>query len=494
MDSQPFLLRDFRQGRISKSAISESLVPINSLSNSLNVNFDSVIGKAVVRPGTTLLGSQVAANKTPLGLFEFVTANSAINDMLAVFSGASTASVYYFDTTWHTSGYTTLDNSAKNRFAELGGYAFIVNGVQAMKSSADGNTWGTVNCITTNSVVPSLIFATKSRLLASGDTTSGAGHSRSRVYFSSIVDPSTSPPTITWSTDPSTGNWIDINPDDGSDVTGFSQASTLTLVFKSKSMYRLNAITTTVDTDNIFNIGAVSQESIVNCLGTTYFFSGQDIRRTQGDFPEQISRLGVQDYIDAIPQSSWANVCAGTDGFNVYFSIGNITLNTNQDTQVSYSNVVLKFSTRDGSWSVHAQGQQHRFYAQFTTSAGRTMIEADTSGNIQTMNSGTTDNSTAINYNLETQDLEFGNRAHTKKISDKIAVFTQNGQDGNIAIKSNGGDFVPIIINLSNRIAKGRDLNFEGEYFSIRWFGQCTGNPPILEGFYLESVTDQGFI
>jgi hypothetical protein len=72
MAIQPFILRDFRQGRISKDIVSNFIVPENSVSNSLNVNFDEVIGSAKVRPGTVKLGATVASGKTPLGLSSFL--------------------------------------------------------------------------------------------------------------------------------------------------------------------------------------------------------------------------------------------------------------------------------------------------------------------------------------------------------------------------------------------------------------------------------------
>lgn len=356
---EPFLLRDFRQGRVSKDIVSELLVPENSVANSININYDEIIGSAKVRFGTTKLGNTVASNKTPLGLASFVGPSGSPNLLLSVFSGASTATIYYYDTSWHASGKTSLSNTAKNRFAVLGGSAFITNPTDGMFDSADGNTWGTTNSIPTYK--PSVVYRYQARLLAAGDPTYP-----DRVFFSSVVDPVSSP-FITWNVDASTGDWIDVNPDDGGYITGFSESSTFVLVFKNTGMYRMDTVNLTVDPDNIFNVGAVSQEAIVNCQGVTYYFSGVDIRRTNGGYPEQISRIGVQDFIDAIPQTSWTSVCAGTDQLNVYFFIGDVTLNQNQTNQRSYTNVVLKFSPRDQNWSVHSYAQDFKFFSPFIT-------------------------------------------------------------------------------------------------------------------------------
>lgn len=486
-----FVLRDISRGVYRPSAVNTFLVPKNSTSMSLNVNYDTIIGSGVVRPGTTLLGTAVAANKTPLGLGEFLASGGSTNLLISVFSGASTATIYYYDTSWHTSGVTNLNNTAKNRFAVLGNRIFRANGVDAMSASSDGSSWDTTDCIATDSVVPSLLLVTKNRMLASGY--SGF---RSRVYFSSIIDPNSSP-FITWDTNPDTGDWIDFNPDDGGYVTAFANTSAVSLVFKNNGMYRFNVISKTVDSDNIFNIGAISQECVVNCQGIIYFFSGIDIRQTNGDYPQQISRLGVQDFIDAIPQTNWSSVSAGTDGLNVYFAIGDVTLNTNQNSQVTYTNVELKFSPRDQTWSIHSYAQRHSFFTQFTTSAnGRKMVESDTSGSVQTVNLGTTDNTIPIFYELITQEIEQVSRATNKVVSDKLVVYTNYGLDSKIQVQGhtpNAQDFKEVKISLNNRVNVGT-CNTSGEFIKFRWYGESSGQGPVFEGIEIPKVQDQGII
>ena len=355
----PFLLRDMSQGRYSPDIVNALLAPPNSVSNSLNVDFDQVIGSGKVRPGTVKLGGTVALGPNPLGLAPFVGPGGVPNLQLAVFSDGTTGTLYYYDGAWHTSD-LLLDPSQKNRDSILGGSALHTNTIDGMHDSTDGATWGTTNSIPTYK--PSTLYRYQAQMLASGDPTFP-----DRVFFSSVVDPTASP-FITWNVDPVTGDWIDVNPDDGGYVTGFSESSTFALIFKNTGMYRMDVVNRNIDPDNIFNIGAVSQESIVQCQGVTYFFSGVDIRRTNGsDYPEQISRFGVQDFIDAIPQSNWKNVCSGTDQLNVYFSIGDVTIRPGQTGEKSYSNVWLKFSPRDQNWSVRSYKQDFRFMSTYFT-------------------------------------------------------------------------------------------------------------------------------
>lgn len=488
--SPEFLLRDFSKGRMTKYSTNAFLIPRNSVSNSINVNFDTTIGSATVRSGTLILGAQIAANKTPLGLTTFVATGSSTGVPLSVFSGASTATIYYFGgTSWTASNLTSLSNTSKIRFAQLGGYVFMANGVDAVKCSKDGITWGTQNSgqtIVPTTVVPSLIFRAKSRLLISGWSSY-----RDRVWFSSVISPQNNQ-FITWNEDASTGDFIDINPDDSSNITAFAETSNQVLVFKTNAMYRMDVIAKTVDTQNIFNIGAISQEGVVTCQGIVYFFSGIDIRRTDGTYPEQISRLGVQDFIDAIPQANWSSVCAGTDGFNVYFDIGNVTLNTNKTSQQAYTNVRLKFSTRDETWSAHSMAQSFRFFANYTTSAGRTLISSDTTGSVRTQNTGTSDDSSPIFFFLETQEEEFGNRAHSNGFNELLTVFVKDGSGTSIQVKSDEQDYGDVVDSLPNRVNVIDGVTFEGHYFTFKWFGNSSTSSPVFEGLQIEKAIDEG--
>jgi hypothetical protein len=494
---QPLILRDFSRGRIISDAVAESLVPVNSVDQSTNFNYDTKIGSAVVRPGSLIVGTSPTAN-SPLGLSEFVRKQTtALNDVVASFAGATNAGVYVWNgTTWSSSVLTLTGNPTRVRFAVLNGSIFLADGVDAMTSSVDTVTWNTTNTVNLGSVRPALVFRSKQHLLASGYSARP-----DRVYFSTLVDPSQTA-FIDWyvsDTAPTTGTagWIDINPDDNSTITGFAETSNTTLVFKSQGLYRLDVINQNVESQNIWNIGAVSQEAIVNCQGIVYFFSGYNICQTAGDIPQEISRLGVSDYLSAIPQQNWSKVAAGTDGLNVYFSIGNITLNTNEDNQKTYTNVVLKFSPRDQAWSVHSYPEQPLFFCQYTPTvvpAPRQLIGACSSGNTNTYNVGTTDNGSPINYELILQDQEFSDRGHLNKISDKIVVFGQGLNDSQLQVRpdDDGSNYKDIQIDLSKRVNIGQAINLQGYFFSFRIFGNSSGTSPIFEGIEIEEVSDMG--
>lgn len=445
----------------------------------------------------TSLSVSITASSDFNGTVDDVSIKQELSELLlVVYNGVSTATLYSWNgTAWTTSNLTTLTNDKKNRFTALGARAFLSNSVDGMYSSPDGITWsqGASNeCIDKANATPNLLFRYKQRLLAAGDPTYP-----DRVFFSSIISP-VDTPFITWNTDASTGDWIDVNPDDGGNITGFSENSTFCMVFKNTGMYRLDTVAKTVDPDNIYNVGAVSQEAITLCQGVTYFFSGTGIYRTNGGYPELISRNGVQDIIDALDASNWPTIASGTDGFNVYFEIGQVTLHENQTNQRILNNVVLKFSVRDQSWSVHDYRDYFGMFAQYTDGNGQLLRGASDAGIVQTIDLGTTDAQgsdvpTAIPFFLETQDVDCGDRSHLKGISDKIAVFTDNGLSSTFAARSDGNDTpFPILMTLSKRVNVGTNINLQGNFFNFIWSGTSSGNPPIFEGIYCENITDQG--
>ena len=410
-----------------------------------------------------VLNSSSTYNFAPLGNWSFL--NNSLKQNVVGFlinsSGLDEGAIFYYNTTnstWEVSNLFTL-NDTKIRFANMDGYVYEANGVQLMKSSVDfGATWTVTNSIFpyatdtaqawSNSIAygigalvqygsffyislqgsnlnkepdtnpaywqqlsplyPSLLIVSGNRLVASGISAY-----LSRIYFSSLVDP-TNPGGLTWNIDPVSGDFIDVDPDSNGIVTALANVSTLTLVFKDNGMYRLNTIAKSVDAENVFNVGCVSQEAVTNCLGLVYFYSGDGIYSTDSTFPQNLSRIGVQDFVDAITDPQ--QVYAFADEFNVYFSIGTVTLNYGPEDFRTYSNVVLKFSPRDQNWQVLSYNQ----YLAQTTEFGlppATILATEYNGALANVNTNTiSDDGKAIPFELETQEQELGNRSHTKNI------------------------------------------------------------------------------
>jgi len=113
-NTNPWILRDFRAGRISKNVVSNFLVPENSVSNSININYDEVIGSAKVRPGTVKLGNTVASNKNPLGLAPFIGPSGDPDYLLAVFASGSSTSTSSSSSSSSSSTISTTSSSSSS--------------------------------------------------------------------------------------------------------------------------------------------------------------------------------------------------------------------------------------------------------------------------------------------------------------------------------------------------------------------------------------------
>lgn len=479
----PIQIRDLRKGRMTTYAVNDFLIPGNSVSECQNFLFDEIVGSAIVRKGTQVLGGSVSSGNTCLGTYDYVSGNT-FNRIVAVYRGTTNATLYSYGGTWTATSLNTLTNTSRVRFANLGNYLFLVNGTQPMQSSTDTTTWGTTNCFPTSVGNPSLVIRAKERLLVAGIQSYP-----DRIYFSSIVDMTTNP-FITWNTNSVTGDWIDVNPDDGDNITAWEQTSNQVIVFKKRAMYRLNVIAKAVDVENIFNVGATKQEAVTRCQGQIYFFSGRDIRRTDGGYPEQISRLAVQDIIDSIPLTQWDDVHVFSDEYNVYVSCGDVTVG-----EKIYRNCVLKFSTRDESWSIHSYGNKFEYGVQFAVGSSMKLCASDTSGNIQMLNTGNDDNGKEIFYSLETQNIECGNLAHKKVISDKMVVFMIDGASTSLYYSIDNGDWKRIPEQMKERVTIVPSLNINGfREVRFRIQGNTKTMRPVFEGLQIENIDDQGII
>jgi hypothetical protein len=120
------------------------------------------------------------------------------------------------------------------------------------------------------------------------------------------------------------------------------------------------------------------------------------------------------------------------------------------------------------------------------------LFAADTDGTVQSINTGTSDNGVAIFYELETQELEMGNRATTKSIRDSIVINSENASGSHIQLTEDDKDPINVDIRLGNEVAVSSSLLLRFHYLTLKWFGSALGKTPIFKGFHFEAVADEG--
>jgi hypothetical protein len=126
------------------------------------------------------------------------------------------------------------------------------------------------------------------------------------------------------------------------------------------------------------------------------------------------------------------------------------------------------------------------------TSSAITYVGGDTSGNVQTLLSGNTDNGTAIQFEYETKEFEFESRASTKVLQE-FAIFMTNGAGSTVSVSEDGGVFKPAG-QIRGLVTHLRNLNKRGHYFKGKVHGSNKATPVVLDGYEFVAVQSLGYL
>ena len=331
-------------------------------------------------------------------------------------TGASGVAIAHEDGVTARQWIKSLENdtaSLKTRFRNFLDRAIRVNGTDAMKCW-NGSTWETTGdpINPDNATASSLIEIFGDRVFLAG----GALFP-DRLYGSSLPDVDNN---ITWTTSVSiidktgsNGFYIDINPEDGQNITGLDRNGGQLLIFKERSMYTWNGTDTQADV--LVDVGAVSQEAIITIHNITFFLGRSKknlgIYAYTGGFPKLISRR-IRKWIDNIDQSNLGNIKIGADEDTVYFYIGNITF-TGDDIYEdrAFTNVWLVYTISQDAWKVY-DNLNAKAFGYVNSSGQQLLVFGDNNGKVWELGQGTTDDSgdskTPIQMEVITKEDSFG--------------------------------------------------------------------------------------
>jgi hypothetical protein len=456
-----------RPTSIGRDAINKINEFARSVRKSYNVEYHSRLGHAAVRRGSDKIHSDVSVGNSPLGIGSIETAS--LSRPVAVYEEAGNASFYYDDgSSWQTcSGFPVKNSTA--RFAQLGGRLYVTTGAY-MHSSTDGITFTSdqdEGNLKNRKITHLAVFTAQMLAIDSGANPD-------RMYISSVVDLNATP-ILTW--DPST-DYIDINPDDGGRITGFSNAGQKKLIFKDNGLYIYDVAERAVTPNNLFTVGAYSQEAITECRGRTYFLSpGRELYSTNGSYPEDIGRP-VQDILDTIPNLD--KVTFATDQRIIYMYLGEISID-----EITIPAAVLLYSVRDESFALYSYPDASETYTDMILhkSAYYGLMGATTDNvyNLET-NSATDAGGEPINYLLDSQEQDFDTPEDWKTVKE-FHVLTANGLGGTVELYADTGQTRPgySVIQINNRVEQQRHVNIKGNYISYRWQGIKQNISPVLE-------------
>lgn len=474
--SQPYIFDDFSSGMIDIESVSDSLLPKNAVRKAVNCVFDSPRGAIAGRLGTTVLGSALSG---PIrGLHNFRDAGTGTEHRLLVTN--NTGITYYLDGSIFTSSVTGDTAGLKTRFVTFLDLAAKLNGTDAVQSfngsswSASGGALDVANWPTLSKFA--IVF--NSRVYTAGSTTNP-----DTLSYSSIP----SGGAISWTS----GNGsLQVNPNDGDGgITALGTNGIVLLIFKRNSLYRWDGSATFAN--KVISIGTPSHESVASHdSGYVYFFgvgkNNVGAYRTTGGYPEKLSNP-ITRWFEAISASDYDNVAGFTDDDHYYLSVGSVTI----DGQ-TYTNAWFVYTISMQCWHIEDRADSFRVFSSYRDGSDNlTTVGGDADGNVQTINSGTTDNSTAISAECEFAPIVFTTRGRTKNFSALIAYADKFAGIG-LYMKMDDGDFKPL------GEMRDTEQRFTSQLFrGKRFFPKISvGNSNAawqFDGYEISEVKDEGF-
>jgi hypothetical protein len=462
-------------GVIMEDVVDEFLTPAGAVNWAINCHFDR-IGSATVRQGLTILGAQIADTYTIKGLHQFLDTGAGASDrLLAV---ANTIVYALIAGTW-TSKRTSLTANSKSRFTNFVDLVFMVNGAEAMESwDGGGGNFSTTNV--SGAPAAKFIDNFRSRVWAAATTALP-----SRLYYSSVADASGA---ITWNT---STQYIDIAPGDGEDLTGIKKFATALYAFKPNTVYRIFSINQT-EPDPVIFVGTYSQESVTVGKDGMYWHHPSGIYRLRkGESqPTEISRP-IYDIIRNITRANYTEISSWTDDDHAYFHVGNVNVYG-----LTINNCVIRWTVSTEVWTIFSYAFPLVVGNTYDTSTGIARVVGDDDGNVYTFDDGTSDNGTAINYELETRWLNIsGLRSEVKTIR-KMTGLHEDMVGANVGWRNGTMNRKEIqsIGQLRDQESNFPNLNVTGNRIKLSIRGTSKAGSAVFQGWEIIDWLNEGVI
>jgi hypothetical protein len=492
---------DFSGGMVSHT--SPLIIKDNECELILNYNLDKV-GALTRRNGYELYATNTLYHTSGLASMMKTDTRASqawltTND--APFAAATKRITYYYkvaDDAWTTTddntqqAYLPTTGSAsqlyKTRFVSFLNYMFRLNGGDAPLSFlvTTPQTKTTTN-LTDNetsaalAIKPYLGVAFSNRLFFN-DNTDGK---RSRLYYSSL---GVSGGTITWDTDATTGQWRDINPDDGDFITALQNNGNYLLIFKNTAIYRY--IFDQVEADRVIGVGTCSQESVATNydVGITFFANPKGIYTYTNGEVKLISGK-IQEYIDAVTGANWNQCSGGVDKEHYYLSVGDITVNSR-----TITNAIFVYHIFLDAWTIYSLAEQVTCFAEIGgTYPAKFFVFGTGNGGVYKFSTATSDifgSSTVRNIDAEVLTKEHLLTFPEKTTLENIDVIAIQGGDTKVSyqlernLTGKEGDFISCKERLNKRVNTFR-VGKEMHTVRLR-LADNSIRPSIIEGYNLE--------
>lgn len=547
-------------GLITEGAVSESQMPLDAVTESLNMKFNK-IGSARLRDGTTLLGTalstafsvspsvspsasisptqsaSISPSKSPsvspsvsssfshstspsvspsssispsasvspsvspslspsasispsispspsaaaepagnvLGLYEFRdSGNGTYNRLVAVYG----TSLYYLSGSSWIAKRTGL-RQYKARFTTFLDYLWMVNGSDST-AIWDGNPANSF--ITTGNAasapIGKFIERFRNRVWIAGNSTYP-----DRLYYSSLPDVNLA---LTWD-----GDYVDISPADGENITAIIRTRSALLVFKNNHIYRVYSVTET-EADPKINCGTYSADSVIEAKDGVYFHHPTGFYKYVNGEPEEISKP-IIDIVKNITLANYGKVCGWLElnGDNIVWAVGDVTIDG-----VAFNNLEVRYTISTQTWTHYTKPTQALVASRYNDGSTVYQLVGDESGQILKMDTGLTDNSMPISYSLVHRWYNVDGLNSTRKDLTKFLFAHNKGAGTNVAWQNEDS-----VLNDWKPLTQLKDKNTGVNYASVRGrkcrfklSGSSSGEPWEYDGFEVLEGTSEVII
>ncbi len=388
-------------------AVSSDIQIPNSVPFSMNLLFSKVLGEAVSRKGTSLIGSLSGGNPC-LGLFNHLDTTVANSKLFAAFAGT------IYDAVAGSSSLTSLSSTAKCRFTTFLNATLMLNGAQYRSYTNAGGWISTGGAFDLANIPAGATFPAEFKDRAYCVVVD-------RIYYTAAVAAGICSWTATGS-----GSLLAESEDGGGTIQGLNKVPGYLLIYKKRSLKRWNFDSNFPE--DLVNIGTNSNESILRARGKNFFFYNGNFYATSGGYPELISRP-IQRVTDGIASSFYEHVNGWSDNENLWWSIGDVTVDFDRGYTESYQNVCAQFHLDTQQWALFQYAHEFRMMHQYISGDDTLIVGGDTAGQVLQIETGNTDyNGQPISYILQSPEFDFKARERKKTISEKIYVHSDGAR------------------------------------------------------------------
>lgn len=456
--------RDISGANVQK--VSSDITIQNAVPFSINLLFDEVFGEAISREGTGLVGAPGSGNC--LGLFQHIDSTFASSKLFAGFG----TSIYNAVTL--SEDVTGLTVSAKQRYCTFLNTTLMLNGSQKRAYTAAGG------------------WVSGGTALDIGNIPAGAQYPvefKDRVY-AAITDQLyyTTTPTagvVSWAGAGSGSLQVE-QEDGGGTIKGLNKVPGYLIIYKDRSLKRWNFDSSFPE--DLVNIGTQSNESIIRARGKNFFFYGPNgFYETNGGYPSLISRP-IQRIIDGISSANYANVNGWSDNKDIYWSVGDVTVDFDRGYTETYSNVVLRYTIDTQQWAPLRYYHAFKFMTQYLNGNDVLIVGGDAAGQVLQLNTGNTDyNGQAITYILQSPEFTFGLREKRKTIAEKIYVHSDGSNGAMLQARLDYGEWKEIG-TIKDIVTEVQIKPMTARVFEFRITDSITGEQIKLRGLDFPTI------